>query len=60
MRALWQNLGLILIVAGVATLAICFLTDSINNTVLGSSLAVILGGLVAYILINKRMGNWKQ
>lgn len=56
MKSLLKNLGLILIVIGAIILAVCFFTGDVNNNViLGSSMALIIVGLIAYIAINKRI-----
>lgn len=55
MKELLKNLGFIFIIIGVSMLVIAFLTDHINNAVLGFVAALILIGLVSYIFINKRM-----
>lgn len=56
MKSLLKYLGLILIVVGTVILTICYLTGNVNNNViLGSSMALIVVGLISYILINKRI-----
>lgn len=54
-KTLLKNAGLILLFIGVFTLIACALTGHINNTVLSSASASIVGGVIAYILINKRI-----
>jgi hypothetical protein len=54
MKGLLKNLGLILILVGIAILLVCSFTGDVNNNViLGSSAAIIVVGLVAYIICNK-------
>ena len=55
MKELLKNLGYILILAGVITLAVGFLTGSLNNRLLTAAMSLIVGGLAGYILINKKM-----
>ncbi|WP_178300807.1 MULTISPECIES: hypothetical protein [unclassified Bacteroides] len=56
MKSLLKNLGLILIVLGAIILVACFFTGDVNNNViLGSSMTLIIVGLIAYIAINKRI-----
>ena len=56
MKSLLKNLGLILIVLGAIILVACFFTgDENNNVILGSSMTLIIVGLIAYIAINKRI-----
>lgn len=56
MKSLLKNLGMILLFIGVAILAVCFFTGNANNNaVLGGSLALIIIGLISYIVINKRI-----
>lgn len=58
MKSLLKNLGLIMMVIGAAILIGIFVTGSAaisDNTVLGSSIALIIAGLVVYIVINKRI-----
>ena len=56
MKSLLKNLGLILIVIGAIILIACFFTGNvINNTILGTSMLLIVIGLLAYIVINKRI-----
>ena len=58
MKGLLKNLGLLLILAGVATLLICAFTGNVNhNNVLLTAAALIVGGLIAYIAINKRIAD---
>ncbi len=56
MKSLLKNLGLILIVIGAIILIACFFTGNVNNnTILGTSMLLIVIGLLAYIVINKRI-----
>lgn len=58
MKILLKNLGLILMVLGALILIASFVTGSDlvnNNTVLGGSLALMVIGLVAYIVLNKKI-----
>ena len=56
MKSLLKNLGLILIVIGAVILIACFFTGNVNNnTILGTSMLLIVVGLLAYIVINKRI-----
>ena len=56
MKSLLKNLGVLLVVIGALILVVSFATGYVNNNaLLGSSLALIVIGLIAYILINKRI-----
>lgn len=56
MKGLLKNLGLILIlIAGIILLACHFTGNVNNNAILGSSAALLVIGLVSYIVINKRI-----
>ena len=56
MKSLLKNLGLILIVLGAVILIVCYATGNVNNnSILGSSLLLIVIGLVSYIVLNKRI-----
>lgn len=56
MKSLLKYLGLILIIVGTLILAVCYFTGDVNNNVvLGSTLALIVVGLITYILINKKI-----
>lgn len=55
MKGLLKNLGLILIVIGAVILIVSFfMGDTNNNAILGGSLATIIVGLIAYIVLNKK------
>ena len=58
MKSLLKNLGLILMIIGAAILVGVFFTGSAainNNGVLGGSAALIVIGLIVYIVLNKRI-----
>ena len=58
MKSLLKNLGLILMIIGAAILVGIFCAESsaINdNAVLGCSAALIVIGLIVYIVLNKRI-----
>ena len=58
MKSLLKNLGLILMIIGAAILVGVFLTGSAainDNGVLGGSAALIVIGLIVYIVLNKRI-----
>ena len=58
MKSLLKNLGLILMIIGAAILVgVCFTgSAAINdNGVLGGSAALIVIGLIVYIVLNKRI-----
>ncbi len=56
MKSLLKNLGVILVIIGAVILIACFATGNVNNnTVLGSSLFLVILGLISYIVINKRI-----
>ncbi len=56
MKSLLKNLGVLLVVIGALILIISFATGNVNdNTLLGTSLALIVIGVIAYIVINKRI-----
>lgn len=58
MKDLLKNLGLILVLIGVVILLICSLTGNVNNNgVLGTSIVLIILGLISYIIINKRIAD---
>ena len=57
MKSLLKNLGLILMIIGAAILVGVFFTGSAainDNGVLGGSAALIVIGLIVYIVLNKR------
>ncbi|WP_221658981.1 hypothetical protein [Bacteroides salyersiae] len=56
MKGLLKNLGLILILAGVIILIACSFTGNVNNNaILGTSVVLVVLGLISYIVINKRI-----
>ena len=58
MKSLLKNLGLILMIIGAAVLVGVFFTGSAainDNGVLGGSAALIVIGLIVYIVLNKRI-----
>lgn len=58
MKSLLKNLGLILMIIGAAILVGVFFTGSAainDNGVLGGSAALIVIGLIVYIVSNKRI-----
>ena len=58
MKGLLKNLGLILILAGVVILLGCSFTGNVNNNaVLGSSVFLVVLGLISYIIINKKIAD---
>ena len=58
MKGLLKNLGLILILIGVVILLACSFTGNVNNNaVLGSSVFLVILGLISYIIINKKIAD---
>ena len=58
MKSLLKNVGLILMIIGAAILVGVFFTGSAainDNGVLGGSAALIVIGLIVYIVLNKRI-----
>ena len=56
MKSLLKNLGVLLVIIGAVILITCFTTGNVNNnTVLASSLALVIIGLIAHIILNKRI-----
>ncbi len=58
MKSLLKNLGLILMIIGAAILVGVFFTGSAainDNGVLGGSAALIVIGVIVYIVLNKRI-----
>ena len=59
MKGLLKNLGLILILIGVVILLACSFTGNVNNNaVLGSSVFLVVLGLISYIIINKKIADF--
>lgn len=58
MKGLLKNLGLILILVGAIILVACSFTGNVNdNGILGLSAALLVVGLVTYIVVNKKLAN---
>ena len=58
MKGLLKNLGLILILIGVVILLACSFTGNVNNNaVLGSTVFIVVLGLISYIVINKKIAD---
>lgn len=56
MKSLLKNLGVILVIIGAVILIASYATGNVNNnTVLGSSLALAVIGLITYIICNRRI-----
>ncbi|MDL2305577.1 hypothetical protein LJC72_09615 [Bacteroides sp. OttesenSCG-928-D19] len=56
MKALLKNLGLILIIIGAVILIGCAFTGNVNNNaIMVTSAALLVGGLVVYIVLNKKI-----
>ena len=51
-----KNLGVLIIIIGAVILIACFMTGNVNdNTVTGCSLGLIVVGLIAHIVLNKKI-----
>ncbi len=58
MKGLLKNLGLILVLIGALILVACSFTGNVNNnTILGTSIVLVVVGLISYIVINKRLAD---
>ena len=58
MKGLLKNLGLILILIGVVILLACSFTGNVkNNAILGTSVVLVVLGLISYIVINKKIAD---
>ena len=58
MKGLLKNLGLILILAGVVILLGRSFTGNVNNNaILGTSVVLVVLGLISYIVINKKIAD---
>ena len=58
MKGLLKNLGLILILIGVVILlAFLFSGNVNNNAILGTSVVLVVLGLISYIVINKKIAD---
>ena len=56
MNAFLKNLGLILVVIGAIILIACFFTGNVNeNGILITGATLIIAGIIAYIVLNKRI-----
>ena len=56
MKNLLKNLGILLILIGAVILIACFFTANVNNNAItGSSLLLIIIGLIVHIIMNKRI-----
>lgn len=55
MNELIKNLGVIVLIIGVAILAVPFLTGGMTNSMLLAGLGLILLGYFGHIVINKRV-----
>jgi len=56
MKGLLKNLGLILIVIAALILVVCSFTGNVNNNAIYiTSVAMMVIGLVTYIVINKKI-----
>lgn len=54
MNAFLKNLGLIMVIIGAIILIVCFATGNVNeNGPLVAAAALIIAGVIAYIVINK-------
>ena len=58
MKGLLKNLGLILILVGVVILLACSFKGNVNNNaILGTSVVLVVLGLISYIVINKKIAD---
>lgn len=56
MNSFLKNLGLILTILGAIILFVCFATGNTNsNTLLATSVGLIIVGIIAYIVLNKNI-----
>lgn len=56
MNTFLKNLGLIMVMIGAIILIVCFFTGNVNDNVpLVGSAALIIAGIVTYIVLNKRI-----
>ncbi len=56
MKSLLKNLGVILVIIGAVILIACFASGNVNNnSVLGTSLLLVVIGLISHIVLNKRI-----
>jgi hypothetical protein len=54
-KELIKNVGLLVILAGVIVLGIAVFTEVQTNSNMGLSLGLVIGGLIAHIVINKKV-----
>jgi hypothetical protein len=56
MKSFLKILGLLLILIGTIILIVCSCTNSVNsNGILLFAITLVIGGLISYIVINKRI-----
>ncbi|MBQ4621985.1 MAG: hypothetical protein IJB28_04960 [Bacteroidaceae bacterium] len=56
MNTFLKNLGLIMVMLGAIILIVCFATGNVNeNYILVGTAALIIAGIVTYIVLNKRI-----
>lgn len=55
MNELIKNLGVLVLIIGVAVLAVPFFTGGMSNTILLGGLALVIFGYLGHIAINKRV-----
>lgn len=56
MKSLLKNLGVILVIIGAVILIACFASGNVNNnSVLGTSLLLVVIGLISHIVLSKRI-----
>ncbi|WP_291861159.1 hypothetical protein [Marinilabilia sp.] len=55
MKYLLKNLGILMIIAAVVILSIYALNDYIDNAYLFVSLLLLVGGIIAHIILNKKV-----
>lgn len=54
MKGLIKNSGLLLVLIGAIILMVCAFTGNVNNNaILGLSTALVIVGLIVYIVVNK-------
>lgn len=54
MKSLLKYLGIVLVLVGAVILIVChFQGNTSNNTILATSLVIMITGLIAHIVINK-------
>lgn len=55
MKALLQNLGIILLIIGFVCLVVYNITTPVSNALLFASLIIEAAGILAHIFINKKL-----